>query len=228
MTFPTVETTSVGAETGNETSHTVNLPSGIVSGDLLVVEFSYALPNTTTFPAGWTNFITRNNGNGIRTDAAWRDADGTEGASITVTTNDNATRSDHAVYRISGAEDPDTQAPEVSTGATGTDASPDPDSLTPTGGAKDYLWIALMGSDDASDDITAGPTSYTNLLVGENGSSLAIHVASAERQLNASSEDPGTFTLENSEEWLAATYAVHPAPPAVVAPHLTMAPYIPT
>ena len=45
---------------------------------------------------------------------------------------------------LNGSRSPDVQAPEDSSGAEGTNSSPDPDALSPTGGDKDYLWLAVL------------------------------------------------------------------------------------
>jgi hypothetical protein len=138
---------------------------------------------------------------------AYRNADGLEGATVDVTT-DNNRKSSHTSYRITGHDSG--TAPEISTGATGASANPDPDSLTPTGGAKDYLWLAIYGADDEQ-TTSAYPTNYTDG-ISENSSSgsFGSTVGSARRQLNAVSENPGTFTMSVSNQWAAATIAVHP------------------
>lgn len=211
MAFPSVVTTNTSVENTATLSHTVSLPSGISAGDLLIVVFAVRDIPDVTWPMGWTEIAeiddTTNSDQTLA--VAYRDADGGEGATITVTTS--ATKvSAHTSYRISGAADPAVQAPEVSTGAHNLSEDPDPDSLTPTGGAKDYLWIACCGRGD-NDVATAAPTNYGNLLTA--GSTGFDAVASAERQLNASSEDPGIFNFPAPDaNWVAATVAIHPAP----------------
>ena len=210
--FPIVETTSTSSEfSADVTSHTVTLPSGIISGDLILLFFAADGFPFVTWPAGYTEILDFAPGLGPTLSVAYRQADGTEGANITVTT-DNAERSAHIVYRISGQINPSIQAPEVSTGASGTSTAPNPASLTPTGGAKNYLWVASCGSDGIA-TVDGFPTNYINGLNVNGTVSTACSIGSAERDLNATSEDPGTFTLNISEGWVAATVAVHPALP---------------
>ena len=211
MAFPVVQATATSEEAVNIESHTVSLPTGIGVDDLLVVIFATA-DTTVTFPAGWTSiFNLRDVGRDKRTVVYYRRADGTEGSSITVTTS-TSKQSGHNAYRITGWEDPSTQAPEVSTGATGADANPNPDSLTPTGGAKDYLWIAFSSTEG---NTTAIPTSYTDEL--DSTGTANRRASSARRELNATSEDPGTFTNEFTG-WTAGTVAIHPgALPSAIA-----------
>lgn len=231
MAFPQVAATNTSLEdAGNVTSHTVSLPSGIVSGNLLIVGFNTDGQESVTWPTGWTEIF-----EGIAASSqctlaiAYRQADGGEGSTIIVTTG-TSERSAHWSYRITDHEAPATQAPQASGGATGTSASPDPDSLTPTGGAKDYLWIAVEGHDrDKTTD--AFPTNYDSNQVNTAGAGAgSAGVAAATDEVNAVSEDPGAFTISATEEWVTATVAVHPAaaggaPPTI---SLVMAPYTPT
>ena len=192
------------------TSHTVNLAGSASSGNLLLVQFyiSGGSPaGTITWPSGggaFTEFFTGTNGNN-KLAWAYRQADGTEGSTITVTTS-TSHKSAHRAFRITGHEIPATQAPESATAATGSSTTPDPGSLSPTGGSKDYLWIA--GTAQAADDATAGPTSYTDLNTARASSSVTC--ATAERTLTAASEDPGAFTIPTGA-WIATVVAVHPA-----------------
>jgi len=112
------------------------------------------------------------------------------------------------MYRISGFNS--AIDPEITAGASGNSTSPDPDSLSPAGGAKDYLYMVFAGYERATTDITAFPTNY-----GSNQINLAVNAGAtigvATRELNAATEDPGVFTLDSAEEWQAFTLAVHPA-----------------
>jgi CheY-like chemotaxis protein len=203
--FPAVQATNTSGETTDTTSHTVSMPANINAGDLLIVFFSCDGVETVTWPTGdgWASIF--HDTNLMTLDIGYKIADGTEGATITVTTG-TTEQSAHISYRITGHDK--SQAPEVSTGATGNSTAPNPDSLTPTGGAKDYLWIAVEGNNNAS-AASAYPSNYTNGQTNAVGDSGGANVAVARRELNASSEDPGTFTTP-SERWVACTVAVQP------------------
>ena len=138
MAFPQVEATNNSAESSGTTSHTVSLPAGIQAGETLLVFFSVDGNSPATFPEGWTEIIDLTNASNTLS-VAWRKADGGEGASITVTTP-GGRESVHISYRISGATDPTTTPPEASTGDTGDDTNPDPDSLTAGGGSIFRSW----------------------------------------------------------------------------------------
>ena len=205
MAFPQVAAVNGGGNTTNTTSHTVNLPSGIVSGNLLLVFFASDGTPTITFPSGWTQLFQTAGGTDVKFGAWYRIADGTEGATITVTTSASEC-SNHTSYRITGYSG----TPEVGTSATGNSTTPNPPSLTPSWGAKDTLWFACQGN-DGSTATTAYPTNYTNGRNDNNSvSDPTASVATARRELNAASEDPGTFTIATARNWVANTVAVKP------------------
>jgi hypothetical protein len=214
VTFPVIANSATSLEdASNVTSHTVSLPPNISSGDLLIVIFGVDGGPSVTWPGAagdWNEIVSWSGGGAVRLHAAWRDADGTEGGSITVTTS-NGQRSAHCAYRITGHEDPATQPPQGGLGATGTNAAPDPPSRTPSGGAKDYLWIACHAN-DRDRTTTAYPTNYDKTQLTTSGSGAnSCGVAAAGREFNFASENPGPFTISAADDWAAATVAVHPA-----------------
>lgn len=215
MAFPSdAARTSGNDRSSTGTSHVVNLPAGIAAGDTLVVFFSHFAAATVSWPAGWTELFDIDNvaGNQAGLAAAWRKADGTEGSTITVTTSAGS-KTAHTSYLVTGAADPTVSPPQSAT-ATGSDASANPPNLAPSGGAKDYLWLVGAGqSNEAA--FTAYPTNYVNGITDETGTTGATatngDIASASRQLNAASEDPGVFTYGVASEWVAATIAITPS-----------------
>jgi hypothetical protein len=183
------------------TSHTVYLPSNISSGNLLLVFFSIYVSSvpTITFPGGWTQLYNTTYSTYVRSGAWYRVADGTEGATITVTTSTNAS-SAHTSYLLTQYSG----TPEGAA-ATGSSAAPDPPNLTPSWGAKDTLWFAVCGTGAFGGSVTSYPTNYADgklYLYTSGGNATAI------RQLNAASENPGAFTLSSSAFWVAGTVAI--------------------
>jgi len=227
MAFPTVQATNTSADTTATTTHTVNLPTGIVSGNLLFVVFGMAIPDgqVITWPGtpdvDWHEFyrVDQTAGADAGMAGAWREADGTEGATITVTTS-LSTKSAHVSYRITDHEDPDTQPPQAAT-ALGANGQSDPPSLTPTGGAKDYLWLAVSARTHDNTGVLTPPTSYGSIVEASGGTgSGGILTSVSQQNLNAASEDPASYTGGDAlAEWTAATVAIHPAsaPPAAPA-----------
>lgn len=208
MAFPIVAATNGGNSGGNTTSHLVNLPTMPASvGSLLIVLFSVDGNPSVTWPSGWSSLFATANGSTNRLEARYRVADGTEVGTITLTTSASE-GSAHTTYRITG-HNSSTDPPEAGISATGTNTNPDPPSLTPTGGAKDYLWLAVQGN-DGNRSTDAYPTNYTNGINNRWASANGVGVGSARRLLNAASDNPGTFTISSSDDWVAQTLAVHP------------------
>jgi hypothetical protein len=215
MAFPVVATTNSGNDTSG-TSHTVNLPGSIASGDLLIVLFANDGNATITWPSGWDQaanaLFDTANGTAVRLAGRQRIADGTEGATITVTTSASEW-SAHSTLRITGWHG--TTVAEAAT-ATGSSTTADPPNLDPAGWAsEDTLWIACSGRDTGGaddDDNTAHPTNYTaihNVLAGTNAG--GVNLTSSRRDNAVSAENPGTYTGPTTEEWVAATVAIRPA-----------------
>jgi len=238
VAFPVVEAANESTKTATTgTTHTVNLPTGIQAGDLLLVLINKGRATAAwsfNALAGWTELLDEAVAGGGY--VAYRWADGTEGATIGLT--GAADRSAHITYRVSGAENPATQAPEISAVATGTSNAPNPNSLSPTGGAKDYLWLTFFGtttSEEADDDTWTNnaATNYGSLLQktsGTGGTNVGACVASSVRTNNAASEDAvwPAASLDASLGWRAYTIAIHPAPPPPPGPPVVavMAPMV--
>lgn len=211
MAFPSIAATNTtnGAAATNKSC---NLPSGIQSGNLLLLWIRSNGADTHTTPSGWSDLVKNNTADASddTTSLFYKIASGSEGSTVTV----NGTASlkfSSLSWRVTGAHQ--TTAPNVAT-ATGTSSTPDPPSLTPSGGTKDYLWIAIYGIEGTS-TLSSYPANYSSnqITVATSGSTAATNSRSgaAARQLNASSENPGTFTASASEDWTAVTVAVYPA-----------------
>lgn len=205
--FPVVESRAASAETNTGSPATFDLPSGIVSGDRLLLIYAGITFPTTNPPTGWSTLASYGGSSGApRTAIYVRDADGTEGTTIDL---DSSFRGVAIGYRISNA------APvaewEISTTTGGPSTAPDPPSETASYGADNTLWIAGGTFRDPTVDVTAFPTNYTNgqEIAGAGGSSHSA--GSAERELNAASENPGAFTIDLSKDWGSFTVAVKPA-----------------
>ena len=218
--LPFVQSRTTSAVTTNETSHTVNMPSGIQSGDLLLVVFTVddtgpgpgtALP---VFPAGWTKFAEQHDTispEALTIAMAYRLADGTEGSTITVTTS-VAQESTAATFRITGAENPSIQPPEATFGFTNL-ATTDVrlPSLTPTGGVKNYLWFGVGGI-----SIQGGASVGYTLPSGYGNSQFQLanldgwSTLTCERLNRTATETPGSITLASARRWMSALIAVPP------------------
>lgn len=218
MASPAVATKTGGNNDTLQSSHTVNLPASIAAGDTLLVFFGHkdAAGATPGFPGGWTVLgeIEQAGGSLACLCPAWRKADGTEGATITVTTT-NTTRQAHSSLRITGAADPTVTAPTTQAGVAATNTNaPNPPNCNPAV-SKDYLFIAAFVS-SAGRITSADPANYTHSSQtnGSNsGTTTHAGVGVATRQLTAASDDPAAFTTTggSTEEVASQTIAIHPA-----------------
>jgi len=213
MAFPSAGSPTATAFDSTVTSMSVNLPASISSGDLLIAYEEQR--NNATFtsgtPAGWTALSSQQGGGSAGQMRVWyRIATGTEGSTATWTASIATT----AVWHVIKVTSWHGTAPPEDTTSSGDATSANPPSLTPSWGAADTLWIALAGNTATGETtgFTAAPTNYSNLQSnGASSGGSSCNIASATRQLNASSEDPGTFSPNSNRFWTAATLAVRPA-----------------
>lgn len=219
MAFATIEASAVTNRTAAETTSPVMLPSLVSPGATLLVIGGVAATGAVGWPDGtWNEF--GDFGVSDRLAYAWKKATGTEdGTSINVT--HGSAKSAWIACSIIDAADPTVQPPEDgNTSAVGTSTLPNPPAVTPTGGAKDYLWIWIGEWEGEQTSPPAGtPTNYTNPIAANTGTASATatncRVAIASRQLNAAVEDPPTWTISASASWMAVTIAIYPGAPPV-------------
>lgn len=213
LAFPTIAGTVANtADATAATSRAVNLPSGITSGELLLM-FMGSGAATTYNATGWTDLLASNAVYGI----LYRIADGSEGATVTVTTA--STKLACIVFRVTNWFG--SGIPAKTTLVSGSSTAPDPGALTPAWGAADTLWFAFEGSGNGA-TATVYPTNYADnqTTVAATGGSAATRggAAVATRNLNNASDDPSAFTISTSASWGAFTIGVRPAP-AATAPY---------
>lgn len=202
------------------TSHVVNLPSGAAGNLFIAIMDKGSTAATVNSLTGWNELLDENSANGLY--IAWKAVDGTEGATTTFTLS-ASTRGAWIVYEINGAYDPTIQPPEVGTTASGSSTSPDPPSVSVTGGSKDILTIACFGrgGEEADDDtwVTAAPSGFGGLLqkaCGTVGTNLGGMVATAHLAETTATANPAAFTCATGA-WRAQTIVVHPVPPTQTA-----------
>lgn len=120
--------------------------------------------------------------------------------SLTLTSSSSSTCSGVFV-RVAGADG----SQPFSSSTSALSAVPDPPNLNAVT-AKDYLWIATR-SQVSTANPTAGPANYSGLT---NSAGSSVRTSIAWRQLNAASENPGTFAVASSR-YAAATLAITPS-----------------
>jgi hypothetical protein len=198
-----------GGSSPNASSHTLDLPTGITAGDLLIAGMACDGASTIGWPAGWTAFAS-SEATDPSTELAYRFADGSEGSSISITTSTTEEPTAFC-YRITGAHP--SAAPEATIGSVVNTTSPNPPSLSPSWGSAKTLWIAFVAVDDQGGEVTGFPSNYPDNRLANHSESGANSscIGVATRELEAASDDPNTFTLATTRSSLPITIAVRPA-----------------
>ncbi len=155
MAFPTVATSAITDYSADQTSHVINLPSGITAGDLLLIWFTIDGGTSigVTTPSGWTLLADVNQA-GASTDKGclfWREATGGEGSTVTISsTGVGASQSSAAVaLRISDWTDFDVQASSDHAAQTALTLTP----VTPTvsSQARNFSFFNTQGNRDVTE-----------------------------------------------------------------------------
>lgn len=163
-------------------SLTINLPSSISAGDLLIIALSIKdnARILTNVPSGFTRIGTvQGHNSGGESAVFYKSAAGSEGATVAMTLGGSSTGGTVSL-RITGW----TGTPEKTSGST-----LDPPSLTPSWGSAATLWLAVGGVGYATEPAITFPTNYTT----DNNQSANSYASIGWRLNTAASEDPGTF-----------------------------------
>lgn len=216
MPFPPVQSRTTSVDTTATTAaRTHSFPATMNVGDLLIAILCCQgiigqTDPTGSLPSGWTLLREISSQNTVGS-SAYRVVDGTEPANF-IWTLQGATGADvnisvATIIRITNAG-----TPEASVVASNVTNTPNANSLSPSGGSDDYLWITYyqMAGNDGSGTVTY-PTNYSQgqtKVVGNDGSGHVCHLASAERELTASAEDAGAFTAPATLRWGCYTISV--------------------
>lgn len=231
MAFPTIPTVADGRVlTGvqNNTTATRTFPnlSGLSKepGDLLIaIVVCYQSSTTSNIFSSWgggfTEFHDSGGSSQMCVGMAYKWSDGTETGTFSVT--QAATVTGHAAFillAIPGAHL--STPPEAGSRAVGTTGAANPASFNPSGwDAEDTLWIAVGGSGETSTTgsftgMGSAPANYSNYVESaiSQDATGGTQAAVAFRQLNAASEDVGTFTVDTSSARnVAVVVAVRPS-----------------
>ena len=204
MAFPQVAATNNSSLDSDGTTHTISLPSGIVADSLVLVFVGTDGDITWTNLNGFTELKKINNGTAASVSVMYKYCAGGETTVDFISSQSES--SAHISWRITGDAGSGTP-PSVSTGASGADLYPNPDSLD-AGSSKEYLWIATEGNDDG-DAATVYPLPDNNASKVSTASK-DCQVAVCSDELEQQTLDPTTFTLAGTEQWATCTVAVHP------------------
>lgn len=235
MAFPQIADadTKNGTVTSNSTSWTLTYPTNIAAGDLMLAFLGTdggqgPVAGTPSFPAGWV--FGRFSNDSVRSACSlvagkYKAVGGETGTfSVTLPASESG---GWRVFRITAASWEGTLgdrwsttsasgsvtgsvSSEGSTQNNGATANPDPLTCSPDWGADDNLWM-VIASVDTSRTFSAFPTNYTDTSSDVSGGAGGASLGIARRNLNAASENPGTFTISASDDWWASTIAIRPA-----------------
>ena len=207
---PTVYSRDSGSADSN--TIVVGLSGNSQEGDLYMIFLQSASLNSTWSQnpntSGWTSLYDSNG------QSAWyKQID--EGEPAPQFTQSENTQLGYSIIQIRGHEDPSAQPPEASILISDENSAPDPPVIIPTGGEKEYLFIAFAGVAGANTNLTSAPDNYNNMnTFGIGDETQGVSGATAERIMVSDNENPGTFTLDSSQTWFTSTIAVHPRSPA--------------
>lgn len=203
MAFPTVVARTTSEQASDASSFTVSL-GGPSAGELIIAIVAidageiFFLDDVVS---GKNWFVAANvaNGASVTGIVAIKIADG--GDALKFDTFGATQQGSAIVFRISGHG---SYAAVAS--ATGNSTNGDPPNVAITGSAQDCLFISALCS-DAQVIASAAPTSYGNLTTKAATNITGASVSVADRNLNASSDNPATFT-NTTEQWVAFTIAI--------------------
>lgn len=213
MAFPAYESTTPTASVGATTSHTINMPATVNSGDLLIA-VNATFPDTAINEiSGWTKIL-----GDLDTAVAGvmailvRVADGTEGGgSYDFTTTSNSRMVGH-IIRVSSWYG---SLPGVEVGGVSgaTNAAPNAGEMTPSWGSADQLWIWFVAAGDDDATISAAPTGYSNLVSTPSGggTNAGCEVGTATKTSTATSDNPDAGTISETEGYQTGVIAIRPA-----------------
>ena len=205
--FPQIlSVTEYGEGAAAATSHTRTLPSGIVSGQMLLILSRLAGGATlSTVPSGWTQ-VTGTLINALTT-AFYRVADGSETEVVISQQADTRVLSTLLVI-----------SPASSVEGSFSTLTADPPSLSPSWGTDDNLWLAVgsLRSTDAVSSYNASPAgfdlvSYTETNDGGADSGTECQLFIASREEAAATVDPGAFGITGTASVpRSGTFAIQP------------------
>lgn len=211
MAFPTVQTRTTGASSATATSHTVTLPATINSGDLLLIAFTCGGGTGTTVTwdnstAGtWTEIANNTQSTIVRGILLSKVADGTEDSAALSITLSVAAQVAWTIWRITGCQGGVEAI--ANSGATTTVTF---SALTPSWGADDNLWLAV-GHINGTPTVSPYSNDYTNATRAAGSGTSRVTTESVERELNAASETPSAWTLNNANSHVQYTVAIRPS-----------------
>ena len=213
MGYPSEGTPKATNFSTSATSFGVVMPTTVTANDLLLVFIQTRYAQTWTPPTGWTQLFVKAGGSSVgQLSAFYKKASGSEGGTtITWTGNTLSTATAQAID-ISGWDGSTT--PEYVNNSGDSTTNPSSSSLTPSGGGKQYLWLAVVGdAATGAGAFTSAPSGFSgfnNSGLGSGAGGGEAELATSYLQATASSENPGVWGYASNRYWASATIAITP------------------
>jgi hypothetical protein len=188
------------------------MPATISAGDTLLVVFKfYGSGYVVSWDNGFTQ-IARVNYYNYGICSCYKKADGTESGDIQVATHSTGMACTTHCFSIQDAADPTVRAPQATTAYGSPSRSPGPPSISPTGGSKDYMFLAHAYGPGYCQQYC---TNYVDLQHGGYPDYYTPWICS--RGATTATESPsGYYGSTRYNPWVAMTIAVHPPTSAAV------------
>lgn len=206
MTFPTVAARTTSEQASDASAFTVGL-GGPSAGELIVAIISvdagsgviWDIDHSASGNGWWLASQVLSNSSVVGI-VAIKIADGSDALRIIGLEGGNQQAS-AITFRISGHGSYASVA-----SSSGNSTNGDPPNVAITGSAQDCLFIAAVCT-DAQVVASAAPASYGNLTTKAATNATGASVSVADRNINATSDNPGVFT-NTTEQWVAFTIAI--------------------
>lgn len=205
--------------TSDTTDHQVPMPEEeVAAGDLLMVFFNNDGGDDVTTPGDGWNLLETVDTTNLNSNWYWKEAEGDESGT---TVNFVTAGVESAVAHVLHITNWDPAVPPEAEGANLVGTGSDCPALTPSWGSAKNLWIVGLGRDSTEPhpSVSVPPTNYDLLLwtpsTTSAGSGGSCEAAIASRLLEASADDPGSFTIDASANQRSSfTVAIKGASPA--------------
>lgn len=189
------------------------MPATTTSGHLLIAVAGVRNAGTwSTIPTGWSQLVAPFSAGGTGDMTMFtKTATGSEGGTTATWVASTGTTASWITVDISGWDG--ATAPATATKNSGGTVSTNSfTALTPSWGAADDLWLALYVTTANGTTASAAPTNYSGFVTNSASSGGSqVGTSFAYRQLNATSETPGSFTTTSDRWWMTVTLSVKPA-----------------
>ncbi len=199
--FPRIVARADGRDTTSTTSRPAVMPAGITASNRLLL-FVASDGNPTVTVSGWTLVNETSNGTNSTLSIFEKTAAGSDTATVVTSVAEMCA---YEVIEMTGA----VGAIEA-TATTATSTHANSPSHSPSGGSAKTLWFSVVAGGNGL-NLGGGPASYHSVKSVPSFNTTGSELLSAERFLEAASEDPGAWVTNVSSAWVATTLSVEPS-----------------